>query len=290
MRLLGLSSLLVEVALVMSIPLLATASPAETTLAVVDAGIQAAEDTPFVRQGYEFLPGEFVYFTFTISGYEQEKKGESKAINLEYKVEVLDSKGVPLTPPESGSIQDELHPQDKDWLPKRRMSFQLPSYLNRGTFNVQITVRDAVSKAEVVKTFPFQIGGRSLKASETLDVQNFHFYRGEGDADPLEVVAYRPGDTVWARFDMVGFKTDPKHTYKVDYGLTVFRPDGTVLFAAPKAAEQSASDFYPAQFVPGVLSLTTTPDLAHAEYTILLTVRDVVGKQTFEHRYTFHLE
>jgi hypothetical protein len=290
MRFLSLHSFVVEATLVLLVPHSAVASPAETALAVVDAGIQAAEDTPFVRQGYEFLPGEFVYFTFTVSGYEAEKKGESKSVNLEYRAALQDSKAVPLTPPEAGSIQDELHPQDKDWLPKRRLSFQLPSYLNRGTFTLQLTVRDVASKTEIVKTFSFQVGGRNLKPSETLDVQDFHFYRGEGDAEPLEVVAYRPGDTVWARFDMVGFKTDLKHAYKVDYGLTVYRPDGTILFTAPKAAEQSAADFYPAQFIPGVLSLTTTPDLAHAEYTILLTVRDQVGKQTFEHRYSFHLE
>jgi hypothetical protein len=268
----------------------AAAQAGETTLGVVQAGIQTSEDAPFAPRGYEFLPGEYVYFTFTISGYQSETKGDVKSVHLEFRVQPQDSHGVPLTPAESGSIEDELHPQDKDWLPKRRLSFQLPSYLASGNFTLQLVVRDAVSKTEITKAFLFQVGGRKLEPSDSLNVQNFHFYRGENDAEPLELAAYRPGDTVWARFDMVGFKTDLNHGYKVADGFTVYRPDGTVLLAVPKAAQGTATEFYPAQFVPGVVSLTTTPDLAPAEYTILLTVRDEVGQQAFERRYTFRLE
>ena len=262
----------------------------ELTLAIVQAGIQANEDAPFAPANYEFLPGEYLYFTFTISGYQTEKKADAIRLHLEYVVDLEDSKGVPLTPPESGTIQDELHPQDSDWLPKRRQSFQLPSQVAAGSFNVQVTVHDAVAKTQIKKQFKFRIGGRKLLPTETLGVQNFHFYRTENDTEPLEVVAYRPGDTIWARYDIVGFKTDAKHAYKVDYALTVYRPDGTVFLSAPKAGEQSSADFYAAQFIPGVLSLTTTGDSPHAEYTIVLTVQDEIGKQTFEHKYPFRVE
>jgi hypothetical protein len=263
---------------------------ADLTLAIVDAGIQASEDAPFVTANYEFRPGEYVFFTFTISGYQTEKQKDAIRLNLKYLVDVHDPDGVPLAPPESGAIEDELHPQDKDWLPKRRLSFQLPSYVASGSFNLQVTVRDMVAKTEINKKFTFRIGGRKLQPSDTLEVQNFHFYRGENDAEPLEVVAYRPGDPIWARYDIVGFKTDLNHGYVVAYGLTVYRPDGTELLFVPKAAVQSSSDFYPAQFVPGVLTVTPTSDAPHGEYTILLTVKDEIGKQTFEHNYSFRLE
>jgi len=262
----------------------------ELTLAIVQAGIQASEDAPFATASYEFLPGEYVFFTFTISGYQTEKQKDAIRLNLKYVVDLQDSNGVPLAPPESGSIEDELHAQDKDWLPKRRLSFQLPSYVASGTFNLQVTVRDVVAKTQINKKFAFRIGGRKLQPSDTLEVQNFHFYRGENDTEPLEVVAYRPGDPIWARYDIVGFKTDLKHGYIVAYGLTVYRPDGTELLFVPKAAVQSSSDFYPAQFVPGVLTLTPTGDTPHGEYTIVLTVKDEIGKQTFEHKYPFRLE
>jgi len=269
---------------------LAVATAAESALAIVEAGIQSSEDAPFVRASYEFLPGEYLYFTFTISGYDTEKTETAVRLHLNYVVDLEDSHGVPLAPPEEGSVEDELHPQDKDWLPKRRLSFQLPSQVAAGNFNVQVTVRDIVSKAEIKKMFSFRIGGRKIQPTETLDVQNFHFYRTENDTEPLEVVAYRPGDTIWARYDIVGFKTDAKHAYKVGYALTVYRPDGTVFLSAPKAGEQAAADFYAAQFIPGVLNLTTTADTPHAEYTIVLTVRDEIGKQTFDHKYPFRLE
>jgi hypothetical protein len=268
----------------------AAARAAELSLAIVQAGIQTSEDAPFAPKNYEFLPGEYLYFTFTISGYQTEKTADLIRLHLEYVVDIEDSNGVQLTPPESGSIQDELHPQDSDWLPKRRLSFQLPSQVAAGGFTLQVTVKDLVAKTEIKKTFPFRIGGRKLQASDTLDVQNFHFYRDESDKEPLEVVAYRPGDTIWARYDIVGFKTDAKHAYKVDYALTVYRPDGTVFLSAPKAGEQSSADFYAPQFIPGVLNLTTTADTPHAEYTIVLSVQDEIGKQTFEHKYPFRLE
>jgi hypothetical protein len=266
------------------------ARAAESSLAIVQAGIQSGEDAPFVPANYEFLPGEYLYFTFTISGYQTEKAEETIRLHLEYEVGVLDSNGVPLAPPESGSIQDELHPQDSDWLPKRRLSFQLPSQVAAGSFTVHVTVHDFVAKTTIKKHFSFRIGGRKLQPSDVLDVQNFHFYRTENDQEPLEVIAYRPGDTIWARYDIVGFKTDLKHAYKVEYALTVYRPDGTVFLSAPKAGEQSSADFYAAQFIPGVLNLTTTADTPHAEYTIVLTVQDEIGKQTFEHKYPFRLE
>ncbi|MGA7414624.1 MAG: hypothetical protein WBW33_29415, partial [Bryobacteraceae bacterium] len=191
------------------------ARAAESSLSIVQAGIQATEDAPFVRANYEFLPGEYLYFTFTISGYQTEKTEETLRIHLEYAVDVEDSNGVPMVPQESGAIQDELHPQDSDWLPKRRLSFQLPSQVAAGSFNIQLTVRDFVAKTEIKKKLSFRIGGLKLQPASALDVQNFHFYRGENETEPLEVVAYRPGDTIWARYDIVGFKTDAKHAYKV---------------------------------------------------------------------------
>lgn len=268
----------------------APARAAELTLSIVQAGIQTSEDAPFAPKNYEFLPGEYLHFTFTIFGYQTEKTADTIRLHLEYTVDVEDSTGVQLTPPESGTIQDELHPQDSDWLPKRRLSFQLPSQVAAGSFTLQVTVKDLVAKTEIKKAFSFRIGGRKLQASDTLDVQNFHFYRDESEKEPLDVVAYRPGDTIWARYDIVGFKTDAKHAYKVNYALTVYRPDGTVFLSAPKAGEQSSADFYAAQFIPGVLNLTTTADTPHAEYTIVLTVQDEIGKQTFEHKYPFRLE
>jgi hypothetical protein len=263
----------------------------QAPLEILGAGISGAEDDPFVAPSFRFMPGEFLYFVFQVGGYHVEKKGEdSGTVRLEYEVEIVDSAGVPLTAPEKGVIEDETSPKDKDWLPKRRVSFQLPPFLAAGQFTLRVTVKDNNSKAEATKEFPFQTGGRQLAMGPELSVQHFTFYRTEQEADPLDVASYRAGDTVWARFDITGFKTGAGNKYQLEYGVAALKPDGSVLFKQAKAAELTAESFYAAQFVPGVLSLTTTSTLPHAEYTIVLTIRDVIGKQVMASRHTFRIE
>jgi hypothetical protein len=265
--------------------------PNEVPLEILGAGISNAEDDPFVSESFRFMPGEFLYFVFQVSGYQSEKKGEDSAhVRLEYTVELIDPAGVPLTAPEKGVVDEETSPKDKDWLPKRRVSFQLPSLLAAGHFTLRVTAKDNISNASTTRDFPFRTGGHDLTPGTSLAVQRFVFYRTEQETEPLDVASYRPGDTVWARFDLTGFKTGPGNAYQLEYGVAALKPDGSVLFKQEKGAELSAKSFYPAQFVPGILSLTTTGDLIHTEYSIILTVRDLIGKQTVESRHTFRIE
>lgn len=265
-------------------------SPA-AQLEIVGAAISSGEDEPSAPESFQFMPGEFVYFVFQLAGYQTEKKGEeSGQVRLAYQVELVDSAGTRLTAPERGVIEDETSPKDKDWLPKRRVSFQLPPFLAAGRFTLRVTVNDNLSKASATKDFPFQVGGHALAPSQGLAVQRFIFYRTDQEVDPLDAASYRAGDTVWARFDITGFKTGSNNRYQLEYGVAALKPDGSILFKQEKAAKLTAESFYPAQFVPGILSLTTTSVLMHAEYTIVLTVHDLVGKQATESRHTFRVE
>lgn len=283
-------------------------APFEVPLEILGAGISNAEDEPFVASSYRFMPGEFVYFVFQVSGYQLEQKpaeqetgkgkeapGKEKEegvgqLHISYETELLDGSGVRLTPPEAGVIEDETSAKDKDWLPKRRISFQLPSLLAAGTFTLRITVKDHISNATARRDFPFHTGGHQLTPGAALALQRFTFYRTDQDLEPLEVASYRAGDTVWARFDMTGFKLGPGNRYELEYDVAALKPDGKVLFKQEKAAQLSAESFYPPQFVPGALSLTTTRELIHTEYTIVVTVRDLVGKQVVESRQKFRIE
>jgi hypothetical protein len=122
-------------------------------------------------------------------------------------------------------------------------------------------------------------------------VQRFRFQRSQGDGPGLEVAAYRPGDTVWARFDMTGFKTGEGNAVDLSYGVTVFRPDGKSLFSQKSAAhEKLQGEFYPPQFLPGVLSVTTTKDLTPGEYRLIVHVNDLMGKQTTDFAQSFRVE
>jgi hypothetical protein len=270
----------------------ARGSAAESSLAVVDAGVEQSEDAPFVPAGYQFLPGDFVYFTFQVAGFsiKSDDADEVRRISLTYEVTPEDQNGLPLTEPNSGTVQVELNPEDKNWMPKRRVSFLLPSFIAAGEFRIHVVVKDLFANTQTSKDFPFRVGGLKVQTSNTITVENFRFLRQENDREPLGVPAYRPGDTIYANFEMVGYKIGPENQYHVIYGLTVLRPDGKPFVDQPKAAELQKSSFYPAQFVPGNFSVTTSPDTARGEYVIILTVRDMIGNQTYQTKQAFSIE
>jgi hypothetical protein len=283
----GIAGLLLVSALVC-----ACGNAAESSLAIVDAGIQQSEDAPFVPADYQFLPGDFVYFTFQIAGFsiKSDDANEVRRISLAYEVTPEDVSGLALTQPNSGTVQVDLNPEDKNWMPKRRVSFLLPSSIAAGEFRIHAVVKDAFANSEASKDIPFRIGGVKVKPSNAITVENFHFLRQENDREPLEVPAYRPGDTIYANFEMVGYKLGPENQYHVMYGLTVLRPDGKPFLDQPNAAELQKTSFYPAQFVPGNFSVTTSRDTARGEYIIILTVRDLIGTQTYQTKQAFSIE
>lgn len=275
-----------------SLLLAAAPEQPQTKLQIVQAGVQRAEDGPFVPHNYKFLPGDYLHFEFAVSGFKisGDAYAESRQISLNYTVEVVDDKNIALAPAESGKIRDDITPQDKKWIPKRRASFLLPSYIAAGTYTARVTVDDIFAKTKASAEYPFQIGGHVIKPVNGLALQNFRFLRSEQDGPGLEVPAYRAGATVWARFDITGFKIGPDNSVSLQYGVKVLRPDGSQIFAQPEAANEKIAPSYPPQFVPGVLSITTTPNLAAGEYTMVVALHDLIGDQHGETSYKFRIE
>jgi hypothetical protein len=183
-----------------------------------------------------------------------------------------------------------LSPEDKNWTPKRRASFLLPSFVAAGKFQIRAVVKDQLAASEISRDFPFQIGGLAIQPSPTVTIENFGFLRTPNDQKSLAVPAFSPGDTVFGRFDIVGFHYAPGNQYHVAYGLTVLRPNGKTFLSQPNAAELSESSFYPAQFIPGTIRITTPPNSAKGEYVLTLTVRDLISNQTFESKQAFSIE
>lgn len=264
----------------------------ENGLAVLDGGVERSEDAPYVSSSFQFLPGDYLYFTFHIAGFKVQtnEKTEIKSVSLEYEVTPQDANNVPLAPPFEGKIQDDLSKEDKNWTPKRRASFLLPSYVAAGEYHVHVVAKDLVGKTEVTRDYPFQMGGVHVSPGSSVQTQDFEFLRNEDDANALELPAYAPGDTVWARFQMIDFKLDAGNKYRLSYGLKVLRPDGKAFLDEANAARIESDSFYPAQYVPGELQITTPKNAAHGSYTLTLTVRDLVANQTFELKRTFSIE
>jgi hypothetical protein len=269
--------------------LMAVAAPPQPArkLAVTGIAVHQFDGGPALPPSYSFVPGETVFFTFHVEGYSASETGQ---IKLSYTARPVDRQNVPLVPHFSGKLEADLAPEDKNWRPKARHDFVLPSYLDLGSCRLTISVKDELAGTEASAEASFQVRGRAMEPAATLTARNFRFLRSEDDAAPLAAPVYRPADTVWARFEITGYKLGEKNRFQVDYGLTVLSPSGKVLFSQPQAATEQEQPFYPRRWVPGILSLTGRADTKPGEYTIVLTIRDLVGRQTAETRHAFRVE
>jgi hypothetical protein len=267
------------------------AAPAEKTLAIVRPLLSQMEDGAPVSSGYEFLPGETIHFSCQIEGYQRiEEKYDVKKLLVTYQVEARDSHGVLLQPLQEGKEGGTVSAEDKNWMPKIRESIVIPPLAESGAYQILVKVKDEIGQAAAEARTTFTVKGRDVAPSDTLVVRNFRFLRAEEDGKALQVAAYRPGDPVWARFDMTGYKLGDTNQFDIEYGLQVLLSDGSVVYSQPQAAGGKEQTFYPQRYQPGVLNLNLAKDQKPGEYTIVVSVRDNLGKQTYETRQKFSVE
>ena len=268
----------------------ASGAAGQTKLSLERATLHQSEDGPPVNGSFEFSPGDTVYFSCQLAGYQKHEKDDKQDIALSYSVEARDARDILLAPAANGQIASDVSPEDKNWMPKIRFSFVLPPFAASGEYQIQIQVKDQYSANEARIRVPFTVLGRDVPASDTLVVRNFRFFRSEDDQQALQIPAYRPGDMVWARFDMTGYRLGEGNQHDVEYGVTVLRPNGEVTYSQPRAAEEKTQTFYPQRYVPGELSLSLPKDVKSGQYTIVLAVRDNLGGQAYEAREKFSVE
>ncbi len=263
------------------------AAPPVRPLAIVQAALHQFEDGPALPAGFQFLPGDTVFLSFQVANY---KASEKERMLLAYRVDTRDAEGIPLAEPVEGKIDAELAPEDKSWLPKVRYNVLVPPHAGPGAYRTAAVVKDEIGGAEARYEVAFQVGGRAIEPSAELAIRNFRFLRGEEDGEGLARPVYRPGGALWARFEITGFRLGEKNRMDVRYGVSVLRPGGEALFSEPEAASEQDAPFYPKRYVPGALSLKLDPDIAAGEYTVVVAVRDEVGRQRVEARGTFRIE
>ncbi len=256
-------------------------------LVIVGPALHQFEDGPALPTAYAFTPGDTVFLDFEVSGYQASAKDR---ILLSFQIEARDPQGRLLAPPTVRKVDAELADEDKNWKPKVRYDVLVPPLADTGSYRILIRGKDELSGAEASAEVGFSVQGREVASSDTIIVRNFRFLRSEEDAAPLAVAAYRPGDTVWARFEITGYKLGAKNRLDVAYGVSLLRSSGEALFSEPNAAAEADESFYPKRYVPGILSLKLDPDIARGEYAIMVAVRDQVGGQQYEARQTFRVE
>lgn len=234
-----------------------------------------------------FIPGETVFFRCEVQGYSLTKARE---VSLSYELEPVDAQGIALTPPHRGKIDSTLSEQDKNWLPVIRHSFVVPPYALSGEYRVRILVKDEGAGAEAKTEAAFAVQGRGIQPSSALSLQNFGFYRGENETEPLRIAAYRPGDTLWARFDVTGYQIGEQNAVHISYGISITNAEGRVLYRQdPPTVDQSTS-FYPKRYVSCLLNLNIQPDTRPQEFALVIHVTDHIGNQTQQSSHRFRVE
>lgn len=250
------------------------------------------EDGPALASTHEFLPGETVFWSFRIRGYHVNKTAndvgdEERRVKLTWTVRATDPKGVLIDKERAGHVEARLFEQDKDWTPRAADSFVVPPFAAAGLYHAIVTVKDETGEA--ASELDFKVRGDTVAPSDTLIGRDVRFLRGENDQKPLPHPVYRAGDTLWIRFEITGYKFGEKNRFDVEYGLAVLRANGETMFKQPVAAKETSESFYPQHYVPGILSLGLNKDLPKGSYTMVITMRDKIGSQTWEAREPFEV-
>jgi hypothetical protein len=261
----------------------------EKNLKVENLQLAQSEDGTPLPADFQFVAGETVFFSARVSGFTRQGE-EPPKLFLTYQIEARDPNGVLILPVETGKVAADLTPEDKHWRPKIRYTIALPPLADSGQYRVTLKVKDEFGKVNSEADYPLLVRGRAVEPSDGMTVRNFRFLRAEDDAEPLKDPAYRLGDSVWARFDMTGYKMGEKNRFDVEYGLKVLRPNGEVTYEEPKAAQAKDETFYPQRYTPGILSLNLPKDIATGDYKIILTVRDNIGGEKQETVHTFSVQ
>lgn len=256
-------------------------------LSIVKPALRQYDDGPAVAAGYSFFTGDLVFCSFQIAGY---KVSPDAKTDLRYQIDAVDPDGVRLAEPIQQSIETEVSDEDKNWMPIVRESVLIPPLALGGVYRIKVMVEDRLSQQTAKTEIEVPVRGRRVEPSQTLVARNFRFERSEDDRDAILNPVYHPGDTVWAHFEIIGFRHGEKNRLHVEYGVALMDASGKALFSLPQAAVEKEESFYPKRYLPGALSLNLAKDIRPGEYTVVLTLRDEVGNQIQESRQAFRVE
>jgi hypothetical protein len=270
--------------LVALLPAVLGAAPALQIVKPIISQMEGGAPDP---PGFTHVPGETLYFSCRVAGFQQTSE---EKIHLSFSVQAFDPQGVALTELYKNEIVEEVSPKDKEWQPKIETELQIPALVPTGAYKIVVKLEDQIAKASQELTVPFQVRGHDVETSESLTVRNLHFYRNEDDTQPLATAVYKPGDGVWARFDITGYKFGEGNKIHVGYVTSVIAPSGKVLWTQPEPATEQSESFYPKRYVAAAFGITLQPNIRPGEYMISVQVKDAVGNQTYEAKGAFTIQ
>lgn len=271
--------------------LTASAALGAGKLQVERLAVHQYEDGPVLEASHEFLPGDTIYFSCRLGGFATEPASDERRVRITWAARIDDPEGVPADKAQSGTVTATLAEQDKDWRAKFLAEFVVPPHAPGGVYKIKLQAKDEVDASSLEASYEVHVRGPAAPIpAEDLVVRQFRFLRNEDDTLALNPAAYRGGDTLWARFDMAGYKLGPSNAVSVSYGLAIENAEGKRLFEEASAALDQGEYFYPRRTLPGTLSLTLDKNVSAGQYTLVVLVDDKVGDKKIESRQTFRVE
>jgi hypothetical protein len=262
-------------------------------LAVERIALHQFEDGPVRDSSYEFLPGETAYFSCRLSGYQVRKLDDDRdEAKLSWSMEVRDPAGALLEPPAQGRIDAELFPEDTNWLPKFLRSFVVPAFAISGEYRISVQVRDEIAGSEVSGQLKFRVKGPDpgMDPGGKLTARNVVFLSAEDEAIGTRSGLYHPGSMAWIRMDVSGYKFGDKNRFSISFGMALENAEGVRLFSQADAGTQTDESFYPQRYSTGTLTFNLGKDISPGVYTLVVTIRDTIGDQSYEVRAPFRVE
>jgi hypothetical protein len=211
-------------------------------------------------------------------------------VHIAYSVEAFDPQGVELNEPYKNEFSDEVTIEDKDWMPRIQTQLMIPPLAGSGTYKVVVKAEDLISKTTSQIEVPFEVRGRAVEPSDKVTVRNFHFYHDEAGKQPAEKAVFHAGQTMWTRFDIIGYKYGAGNKVDVSYLASIMLPDGKVLWTQPEPAAEQSQSFYPKRYISGEFSIDLRAGVKPGSYIVGVLVKDAVGNQSYESRQPFTVE
>ena len=231
-----------------------------------------------------FAPGDTVNVAFNLKGYTE---SETYRMKVSWNITTSGPAGLPFAPGSDGLFDAELAPEDEEWEPLVRYQAELPHHLPAGAYRIHVEAKDELSGATAEHDLNVQVAGAPVVHSEVLSIQNFTFSLTAGGT-PLRQAVFRPGATLFASFDITGYKLGEGNSYELASHLDLLDSEGKKAYSFNPASEKGSS-FYPRLSVPASFRFDLDPTIKPGVYSLVLTVTDVTGQQSLTSQETFEV-
>lgn len=266
------------------LPALAAAAP---TFAVTKPVLAQSDGGDGLPAEFKHIAGETIFFSCNLSGF---TKSPEEQINLTYSVQAFDPKGVPVAEIYKGEAKEEVGPQDKNWEPKVETQIVLPDLLLPGTYKILVKAEDLLAKTSAELSVPFTVTGLNVTPNATLVAKNFRWYHTEEEEKPMSQPVYHAGDTMFMKFDMVGYKYGEGNKVDVSFVPSLVLETGKVIWTQPDPAVEQSESFYPKPYITGEFGISLNKDFKPGTYTMAVAIKDAIGKQNYQGTFKFTVQ